>query len=108
MTPQNPDCEQGKHDACNGDSWNDRLDDWDNCPCDCHQQITVYTKPSCVQCDSTKRYLERNRIPFTETPITDQIADVARARGILAAPVVVQGDTMFGGFQPDALAKLVA
>ena len=37
--------------------------------------VTVYTLPSCVQCDSTKRYLKRNLIEYTEIDISkDKVA----------------------------------
>ena len=33
----NPDCRDGKHDACNGDGWDTRLDAVTDCPCTCHE-----------------------------------------------------------------------
>lgn len=34
--PINPDCAQGKHHACRGDAWDQRLDRATDCVCDCH------------------------------------------------------------------------
>lgn len=33
----NPDCRDGKHDACNGDGWDHDTDEPVPCPCDCHR-----------------------------------------------------------------------
>ena len=33
----NPDCAAGKHDACNGDGWDNRIDAVCDCPCTCHE-----------------------------------------------------------------------
>lgn len=36
--PLSPDCSQGKHRACSGDTWDDALDQLVMCPCDCHDE----------------------------------------------------------------------
>jgi hypothetical protein len=35
-SPLNPDCAQGKHDACAGDAWDFTLDERATCQCLCH------------------------------------------------------------------------
>lgn len=71
---------------------------------------TVYTKPSCVQCDMTKRYMDKNGIEYTTVDITqDQEAlDMILGMGFSSAPVVISGDLSFAGFQPDKINLLIA
>lgn len=36
----NPDCQAGKHPACNGDGWDIDKDEPMVCPCACHERST--------------------------------------------------------------------
>ena len=71
---------------------------------------TVYTKPSCVQCDMTKRYMDKNNIEYTIIDITqDQGAlDLILGMGFSSAPVVISDKGSWAGFQPDKLSELAA
>lgn len=71
--------------------------------------ITLYSLPACVQCETTKRYLNKNGIEFTEINMSeDQTAlEKVRELGYTQAPVVVAGDTSWSGFRLDSLKKLV-
>ena len=53
--------------------------------------VVVYTKPSCVQCTATRRWLSQHGIPYVTHDVTeDQTAyDYVVALGYQAAPVVV-------------------
>lgn len=70
--------------------------------------VTVYTLPSCVQCDTTKRYLTNNGIDFTtiDLSVDSDAADYVKGLGYQAAPVVVAGDAHWSGFLPDRLNSL--
>ena len=70
--------------------------------------VTVYTKPSCVQCDQTKRFLDKVNIPYTTVDITeDQEAfDKVIAMGFKAAPVVITDNDAWAGFNPAKLNQL--
>ena len=71
--------------------------------------ITVYTKPSCVQCDATKRHLTKLNLEFETIDITqDQEAlDKILAMGFQAAPVVITDSASWSGYQPDKINGLV-
>jgi glutaredoxin-like protein NrdH len=71
--------------------------------------VTVYTLPSCVQCDSTKRLLTRNGIKFEIIDLsTDQAAmALVKELGYTAAPIVVVGDDHWSGFRMDKISALV-
>lgn len=75
--------------------------------------ITVYSKPDCVQCDRTYFVLDRAK---TEYDVKDLSEDsnalaVVKSLNYLAAPVVVvrddAGDMVehWSGFRPDLLSK---
>jgi glutaredoxin-like protein NrdH len=72
--------------------------------------ITVYTKPSCVQCEQTKKLLTKNGLEFETIDITlDQAAyDKVVGMGFLAAPVVVTDNDSWAGFQPEKINGLVS
>ena len=70
--------------------------------------ITVYSKPSCVQCTATYRALDRQGLEYE---IFDVTADEAALRavkelGYLQAPVVVTESDHWSGFRPDKISAL--
>ena len=75
--------------------------------------ITVYSKPRCVQCDATKRWLDKRDIPYTLIDITQSPADAEaiKALGFQQAPVVIvstgdpETDLMWSGFEINNLNK---
>ena len=70
--------------------------------------VTVYSLPSCVQCESTKKYLTRNGVEFNVIDLSEDAAamDMIKDLGYQAAPVVVAGDAHWSGFRPDLLDAL--
>jgi glutaredoxin-like protein NrdH len=72
--------------------------------------VTVYTKPACVQCEQTKKLLDRNGIKYDLVDITKDTAayDKIVAMGFMAAPVVISGDDSWAGFQPDKINAIAA
>jgi glutaredoxin-like protein NrdH len=67
--------------------------------------VTVYTLPSCVQCESTKKYLAKMDVPFEVIDLSeDEVSmELVRELGYQAAPVVVSGENHWSGFRPDML-----
>lgn len=72
--------------------------------------ITVYSLPSCVQCESTKRYLTKNGVEFSEVDLAEDAASMefVKSLGYRSAPVVVTGEDNWSGFRMDKLAQIVA
>ncbi len=73
--------------------------------------VTVYTKPSCVQCNATYRALDKAGIEYTSIDITVDVEarDLVMALGYLQAPVVItENGDHWSGFRPDRLAELAA
>lgn len=66
----------------------------------------VYTKPNCVQCNMTKRHMDKIGVKYTTVDITEDPAalDKLIEMGYKAAPVVIAPDgTSFAGFQPEKI-----
>lgn len=72
--------------------------------------ITVYTKPSCVQCTATYRALDAKGIEYEVRDLsTDEAAlQAVKDLGYLQAPVVVAGTEHWSGFRPDKIQQLTA
>lgn len=71
--------------------------------------ITVYTKPSCVQCDATKRLMDKLSIEYSTVDITvdTEAFDMLISKGFKAAPVVITDNDSWAGFQPEKISDLV-
>lgn len=74
--------------------------------------LTVYSKPSCVQCTMTYRVLEKKGIEYITVDITTNpaaLAYITEELGYSAAPVVVASDEdHWSGFRPDLIEKHAA
>lgn len=70
--------------------------------------ITVYTKPSCVQCNATYRALDAKGLDYTTVDLSDdeEALEAVKALGYLQAPVVITADDHWSGFRPDKIASI--
>ena len=70
--------------------------------------ITVYSKPSCVQCDATYRALNKRGIEYTVVDLSNdsEALELVRSLGHQQAPVVIAGDDHWSGFRPDRITAL--
>lgn len=78
-------------------------------------KLTLYSKPSCVQCTATKRWLDQHKIPYIAFDVSEDEAALEYIKGLgyLQVPVVVvpfnQGPTRhWSGFNPLELAQIQA
>jgi glutaredoxin-like protein NrdH len=71
--------------------------------------VTVYTKPACVQCDATKRTLDKLGISYEAIDVTanQDAFDMLVEKGFKAMPVVNAGDEWWSGFNPEKINGLV-
>lgn len=72
--------------------------------------IKVYSKPGCVQCEFTKKFLVQHELPFEEKNVMEssEALEEMRTTGFTSLPVVViDGKEPFFGFRPDILITLV-
>ena len=66
--------------------------------------------PNCVQCDNSKRVLDRSLIKYDVVDLsTNQDAyEKVTALGYKAAPVIIAGNEHWSGFRLDKLKNLIA
>ena len=70
--------------------------------------IIVYTKPACVQCNVTKKALDRAGLDYelVDISINDEARDYVMALGYLQAPVVEANGDHWSGFRPERITSL--
>ncbi len=72
--------------------------------------ITVYSKPSCVQCTATYRALDRAGLEYAvvDLSLDDQALNQVLELGYQSAPVVFADDEHWAGFRPDKIKATAA
>ena len=72
--------------------------------------ITVYTKPSCVQCTATYRALDSKGIEYQVLDLTEDPSALEQVKslGYLQAPVVITDEDHWSGFRPDKIDELAS
>ena len=70
--------------------------------------ITVYSKPSCPQCDATYRAMDKKGLSYDVIDISQDAAafEFVKGLGYMQAPVVVAGERHWAGFRPDQIAAV--
>lgn len=75
--------------------------------------VTVFTKPSCVQCSATYRALDSNGVEYDVVDLSEDptALELVKELGYLQAPVVLirtngVADEHWSGFRPDKVAEL--
>jgi glutaredoxin-like protein NrdH len=72
--------------------------------------ITVYSKPSCVQCTATYRALDRAGLSYDVVDLSADELALAQVMelGYQQAPVVFADDEHWAGFRPDRIKATAA
>jgi len=72
--------------------------------------ITVYSKPSCVQCTATYRALDNKGIEYEifDVTVDEKALETVKSLGYLQAPVVITEDDHWSGFRPDKISALAS
>ncbi|WP_455475815.1 glutaredoxin-like protein NrdH [Bartonella sp. B17] len=70
--------------------------------------ITIYSKPSCVQCDATRRAFDAKGVEYHVVDIScdEQAYNFVQSLGYRQVPVVVCGENHWSGFRPDMISGL--
>ena len=71
--------------------------------------ITIYSKPNCMQCELSKKYLNDKGVEFKEINVfeDDEALKMLRDEGYSQMPVVDINGERHSGFRPEKLAKVV-
>ena len=72
-------------------------------------EVTVYTNPNCVQCDQTKRYLDKHEVPYDTVDLSknEEALKMVIDMGYKSAPVVVTTIGHWSGFRLNKLHDIV-
>ncbi len=72
--------------------------------------VVVYSKPDCMQCEQTKKYLTKKGVDYSVVDISvdAEALEKVKSLGYRAAPVVVAGDDHWSGFNMSKLNGLAA
>lgn len=71
--------------------------------------VTVYTLPNCVQCDQTKRILDKLEVAYETVDLSEDVEAATKMieLGYKQAPVVMVDETHhWSGFRLDKLTNL--
>ena len=70
--------------------------------------ITVYTKPACVQCNATKKALDRAGLEYdlVDISLDEEAREYVLALGYLQAPDVVADGSHWSGFRPERIREM--
>lgn len=71
-------------------------------------EIVIWEKPNCVQCDSTKRVMQKMGIQFKVRRLDRSPKAIERflELGLTAAPIVETDDRRWSGFRLDKIKSL--
>ena len=71
--------------------------------------LTIYSKPSCVQCNATYRALDDKGVEYdvVDMSVDPDALEKVKALGHMQAPVVITPEgEHWSGFRPDLIAAL--
>lgn len=72
-------------------------------------QVTVFSREGCVQCNATYRALDAKHITYKVLTVTEEIVTELRELGFMQLPVVrAPGMKSWGGFRPDKIDELAS
>ncbi|MGL5952353.1 glutaredoxin-like protein NrdH [Providencia rustigianii] len=71
-------------------------------------EITIYSKPNCVQCNATYQALDRKQLSYQVIDLSDnnQAIEFIKKLGYQQLPVVIVGEQHWSGFRPDMINTL--
>jgi glutaredoxin-like protein NrdH len=72
--------------------------------------VIVYTNPNCVQCEQTKKFLDREGIEYIVENLQsddnyEKLVEFVN-QGFKAAPIVVTDTETWSGYKPDKLGAI--
>ena len=72
------------------------------------ETIVVYTKPACMQCTATFRYLDKAGLGYRKVDVSTnpEAKDFIDSLGYQSLPVVVAGEQHWSGFRVERIRAL--
>lgn len=71
-------------------------------------QVTIFTTPACVQCQQTKRVMDKLGINYDSIDLTQHPEQLEQFQkdGLTQAPIVIAGDARWTGFRLEKIKSL--
>jgi len=71
-------------------------------------KVTIWTKSMCVQCDMTKKQMDKLGIKYEEQSLEENplVLEGFKQQGLLAAPIVTTDTKSWSGFRLDKIQSL--
>ena len=71
-------------------------------------KVVIWTKSSCVQCDMTKKQMDKLGIKYEEQSLEENplVLEGFKQQGLLAAPIVTTDTKSWSGFRLDKIQSL--
>ena len=67
--------------------------------------VKLFSKPSCYQCEATKKYLNNRNVLYEEIDVSGDSSELEKL-GFRSVPVVVTSEESWFGFRPEKLQHL--
>ena len=70
--------------------------------------VRVYTTPNCVQCETTKRQMDKLNIKYEVIDLSQNIDELERLKGVglSSAPIVETDNRRWSGYRHDKILSL--
>lgn len=75
-----------------------------------HENITVYTTPTCPHCSHVKEFLSQKGVKYQELNVAEDKAareEMLKKTGRMAVPTIIIGGQVVVGFNKNELEKLI-
>lgn len=74
------------------------------------EKVIVYSLPNCSQCEATKTRLKEKNVDFESVDLLSDksLLTKFKSMGYKTAPIVVHGEDIWNGYQPEKIDSLVS
>ena len=74
------------------------------------KNVTIYSTPTCVYCNSAKDFFKENNVEYTEYNVaedTEKRSEMVEKSGQMGVPVIMIEDEIIVGFDKDKISSLL-
>ncbi len=74
------------------------------------KKVTIYSQPTCPDCNNAKAYLDRKGVPYEDINVKDNkkaMDEMVKKYGIRVTPVIIIGDQVMVGFNGPKIKKIL-
>ncbi len=74
-------------------------------------KVKIYSSPTCPYCQMAKSFFKSQKIDFEDVDVTkdqQKVEEMVKLSGQMGVPVIVIGDQIIVGFDPEEIKKALA